>query len=314
VQAALFFDPYAACVTRPVAAALIVGAPLPDVRASACTVEFDEYGLALAVRVEAAVEASDPLDTARQVLVDGHLLPLVDALTAVTPLGRPALTAMIADALASTLLDAGGASEARRLAVELSVRCAPDLPGPPRFMTVRRADGPRTVHLPAIVLPGLPARGGRPLRPLSAPRRPDADAPPRRCDGGLTSPARRGATPRCRCPKDDGRRRGPQVPWSPRRVLAWRGIRTSTSARRATTGQDGRSVASAAPAVAAGGRVVGTHLGTAPGEPLGMLEDVDGLPFRTPPTIAAHAWTTPGPARGGGGRRLCCRGRSATPR
>jgi ferric iron reductase protein FhuF len=147
VQAALFFDPYAACVTRPVAAALIVGAPLPDVRASACTVEFDEYGLALAVRVEAAVEASDPLDTARQVLVDGHLLPLVDALTAVTPLGRPALTAMIADALASTLLDAGDASEARRLAVELSARCAPDLPGPPRFMTVRRADGPRAVHL-----------------------------------------------------------------------------------------------------------------------------------------------------------------------
>ena len=147
VQAALFFDPYAACLTRPVVAALMVGAPIPDVRAGACTVDIDETGLARAVRVERTVTAPDAFATARQLLVDGHLLPLVDALTATTPLGRPALVAMVSDALASTVLDAGDAADARRVAVELTARCAPELPGPPRFMTVERADGPRTVHL-----------------------------------------------------------------------------------------------------------------------------------------------------------------------
>jgi hypothetical protein len=54
---------------------------------------------------------------------------------------------MVADGLATSLLDAGEPREARRLAVELAARCAPDLPGPPRFLTVSHAGVPRTVLL-----------------------------------------------------------------------------------------------------------------------------------------------------------------------
>lgn len=174
VRAAFLFGPLSGRLTRIASGCLMLGAPVPRMRAEDVVVRLGETGRVQELRLVGppAGPAGGGPARIRDELLGAHLAPLIHRLHALGGPGPASLWGMVADGLADACLTLGRAlgdeDAGRRAASELVRRCRPPLRRPARFLAVS-AGGRRelAVALQSCCLAhALPGGGRCPNCPL----------------------------------------------------------------------------------------------------------------------------------------------------